>query len=553
MGYDDVIPLLGDFGRYQRRIYLLLCLPAILCAFHKLGNVFLQAKPDHRCQLFNELPNASYALPLEILNASYPFRKKSDRYSSCSMFSDNHSVVPCDGYIYDDSKYKSTTVVEWTMVCDRAYLKALSDALFMLGVMLGSIIFGDLSDRYGRKLIFFISLVVQVVFGLLAAVAPEYWTFTISRIIVGASTSGVFLVAYVIAMEMVGPRYRLLAGVVCQMFFSLGYMLTAAFAYFITDWRNLQIALTIPGVVFFCYWWFIPESARWLLTKNRLPEAMKLIQIAAKENKVKITDNQLESLLVGDIKPKDPNVKEATILDIFRHPNLRRRSLIIFFDWFANSMTYYGLSWNTSNLGGNEYLNFVVSGAVEIPAYTFLLFTLNKWGRKAILCGCMVTAGIALLLTMVVPESQQWLVITLAMLGKLAITSSYGTVYIFSTEQFPTVIRNAGLGAGSTSARIGSIFAPLINWTSEVWKPLPLMIFGILSLIGGCLSLVLPETLNKQLPETIADGERFGREESACPEEIEQLKTVTSEDAKNSEAEQTLASNGAKSPNNATS
>lgn len=51
------------------------------------------------------------------------------------------------------------------------------------------------------------------------------------------------------------------------------------------------------------------------------------------------------------------------------------------------------------------------------------------------------------------------------MIGKLAITASYGTIYIFSTEQFPTVIRNAGLGAGSTSARLGSIFAPLINET----------------------------------------------------------------------------------------
>lgn len=49
------------------------------------------------------------------------------------------------------------------------------------------------------------------------------------------------------------------------------------------------------------------------------------------------------------------------------------------------------------------------------------------------------------------------------MIGKLAITSSYGTIYIFSVEQFPTVIRNAGLGAASTSARMGSVFAPLIN------------------------------------------------------------------------------------------
>lgn len=58
-----------------------------------------------------------------------------------------------------------------------------------------------------------------------------------------------------------------------------------------------------------------------------------------------------------------------------------------------------------------------------------------------------------------------WLIVTLAMIGKLAITASYGTIYIFSTEQFPTVIRNAGLGAGSMSARLGSVFAPLINET----------------------------------------------------------------------------------------
>lgn len=58
---------------------------------------------------------------------------------------------------------------------------------------------------------------------------------------------------------------------------------------------------------------------------------------------------------------------------------------------------------------------------------------------------------------------QQWLIVTLAMIGKLSITASYAAVYIFSSEQFPTVIRNAGLGAGSTCARVGSIIAPYIN------------------------------------------------------------------------------------------
>lgn len=75
---------------------------------------------------------------------------------------------------------------------------ATGNSLFMVGVMIGSIVFGELSDRYGRKLIFFISLIIQVVFGVLSAISPEFWTFSIARAIVGATTSGVFLVAYVI-------------------------------------------------------------------------------------------------------------------------------------------------------------------------------------------------------------------------------------------------------------------------------------------------------------------------------------------------------------------
>jgi len=528
MSYDEVIPLLGNFGRYQRRVYFLLCLPAILCAFHKLANVFLQAKPDYRCRLSNESPDANFTLPPEVWNASYPWDSTNNKYKSCSMYDEQHQEIDCSEFIFDKSKYESSAVIEWNMVCDKAYLRATSDSLFMVGVMLGSIGFGEMSDRFGRKLIFFISLVIQVVFGLLVAISPEFWTYTFSRAVVGATTSGVFLVAYVIAMEMVGPKDRLVAGTICQMFFSAGYMLTALFAYYITEWRNLQIALTVPGLIFFTYWWFIPESARWLITKERYTEAKLVIKKAAKVNKVTISDERLDALLTDGVKPADPSEKRATIFDVFRHKRLRQRALIIFFDWFANSITYYGLSWNTSNLGGNDYLNFVVSGAVEIPAYTFLLLTLNRWGRKCILCTCMVTAGIALLLTMLVPKDMNWLMVALAMIGKLAITSSYGTVYIFSVEQFPTVIRNAGLGAASTSARMGSIFAPVINVLSDYWGPLPLIIFGVLALIGGLLSLLLPETLNQKLPESIADGESFGQKkvEVVKSEEDEPLRKV---------------------------
>jgi hypothetical protein len=48
-------------------------------------------------------------------------------------------------------------------------------------------------------------------------------------------------------------------------------------------------------------------------------------------------------------------------------------------------------------LGGNDFINFFISGAVEVPAYTFLLFSLNRYGRKLTLCGAMIAGGVALL------------------------------------------------------------------------------------------------------------------------------------------------------------
>lgn len=158
---------------------------------------------------------------------------------------------------------------------------------------------------------------------------------------------------------MVGPSKRFYAGVVVQYFFTLGYMLTSLFAYLITDWRTLQISLSLPGLLFLLYWWyathfcyylrnlnviccrFVPESARWLLTKGRDEEARIVLRKAAKENKVDLPDEMLDKFL-GDMKQEEEEGKakaaekkaESTILDLFKHPNLRRKTLLILFLWY---------------------------------------------------------------------------------------------------------------------------------------------------------------------------------------------------------------------------
>uniref|UniRef100_A0A1A9VU65 Major facilitator superfamily (MFS) profile domain-containing protein n=1 Tax=Glossina austeni TaxID=7395 RepID=A0A1A9VU65_GLOAU len=223
MSHDDVFMRLGDFGKYQKIIYFLICLTSIICAFHKLAGVFLLAKHDYRCLLPFEDPNSNaieYELKGNIKHLAYPKDTLSDKYVSynCRYYNVDYSEKylnqsepflrngrrPCEHYVYDESKYLNSAVTEWNMVCGRSFMAAASDALFMSGVLVGSIVFGQLSDKYGRQPTFFSSLVIQMTFGILAGIEQEYFTYTASRFVVGGTTSGVFLVTYVIAMEMEG-------------------------------------------------------------------------------------------------------------------------------------------------------------------------------------------------------------------------------------------------------------------------------------------------------------------------------------------------------------
>jgi MFS transporter, OCT family, solute carrier family 22 (organic cation transporter), member 4/5 len=194
MNYDDVLVHLGKFGSYQKRNYIFLCLPIILCAFHKLSGVFLLGVPNHRCKLDGEFENATYNLNNQILNESYPFDDVKKEFSQCEFFVDNFytknessqhksEIAQCSHYVWDTSKYESSAVKSFSLICDRGDLKPRSDALLMVGVFMGSFAFGHLSDKYGRKIVFVLSLMFQLLFGLLVAISPEFISYTISRMV----------------------------------------------------------------------------------------------------------------------------------------------------------------------------------------------------------------------------------------------------------------------------------------------------------------------------------------------------------------------------------
>ena len=97
-------------------------------------------------------------------------------------------------------------------------------------------------------------------------------------------------------------------------------------------------------------------------------------------------------------------------------------------------------------------------------------------------------------------------------LGKFGITGVFAIIYLHAAELFPTVLRSTGLATASICGRFGSMLAPIVG--RELGKKYPeatIVIFAILSLFAGIMTLWLPETKGVKLADTIEEGEALGQ------------------------------------------
>ncbi|XP_060072912.1 organic cation transporter protein-like [Ylistrum balloti] len=526
--FEQVLGTIGEFGLYQKGVFLLLCLTYVIADFHLLISVFLLGTPNHRCAIPG-YPNDTYAIQSsyheDLVNRHVPTSTDETlKYVQCNLYDrsydgdDNSTdLKACSSWVYDKSVFINTFTSEHDIVCEDKFKTSHAQTIFFGGVFVGAIGFGSLSDIIGRKKTLYISFWLLLGTTLGVAWAPDFVTFCVLRCLVGASCAGMFMTAFVISMEMVGPSKRVWAGIVTEYFFASGLVILGGLGYAFRQWKYTEIACSAPIAFFLLYWWLIPESPRWLISQGKIDEANKIIKKAAKVNKVTIPENI----------PTADSIDEAEagrLWHLFTSRVLLIRTFIIFLNWAVVSLVYYGLSLNTRKLGGDFYLNFLLSGLVEFPAYTLCLLLLDRVGRRLLHASCMIVGGVACIITLFpmifADQSLQPITVTLAMLGKVGVTAAFAVIYVWSAELYPTVVRTAGMGASSSCARIGGMIAPYIADLNKVidgdlGRAVPLVVFGTMSVVAGILSLWLPETNKKDLPETLEDSKRFGQKESS--------------------------------------
>lgn len=376
--------------------------------------------------------------------------------------------------------------------------------------------FGYLSgSALGRKRSLALVSIFNASFGLLTAASPYYWTYVLLRALTGISTGGNAVCAFVLATEPIGPTKRGAAGMSSFYFFASGAAIISGMAYAIRSWRKLYIASSIPSLVFLIIVLpFISESPRWYLVHGKLDEAMKLMNSIAKCNGKHLPKGAillLDKEAIGvDAKNNHNHEGHSSFAILIRSPIARTRLIIAMAISFVGAVIYYGLSLNVVNLKTNLYLSVFLNAVAETPAFLITAALLGKLGRKWIGVGTLWFSGASCLIGSLLRGHGRWKVgrMVCGMMGIFGMAGNYNLLFLYLEELFPTVVRNAAIGAATLAIQMGAVMAPFVV---VLGGRLTFGVFAGCGLVGGILVFFLPETLNKPLYDTMAGLEHGER------------------------------------------
>nr|XP_045013477.1 solute carrier family 22 member 7 isoform X2 [Jaculus jaculus] len=527
MGFEELLDKVGGFGPFQLRNLVLMALPRVLLPLHFLLPIFLAAVPPHHCALPGAPANLSSR---DVWLEAHLPREPDGTFSSCLRFArpqallnttlgreargsreleGEPSTAPCSrGWEYDRSEFSSTIATEWDLVCTQKGLNKATSTFFFIGVLLGSVVYGYLSDRFGRRRLLLAAYVSTLLLSSASAASVNYVMFVVFRTLTGLALAGFTIIVLPLELEWLDVEHRTVAGVLSTIFWTAGVMLLALAGYLIRDWRWILLAVTLPCVPGILSIWWVPESARWLLTQGRVAEAQRYLLRCARINGRHMGQDSLSEEALNKVATMERVVRRPSYLDLFRTPQLRHLSLCCMVMWFGVNFSYYGLTLDLSGLGLNVYQTQLLFGAVELPSKLAVFWSVRYAGRRLTEAGTLLGAALTFGLRMLaVPETKSW-TIALVVMGKSFSEAAFTTAYLFTSELYPTVLRQTGLGLAALVGRLGGSLAPLAGLLDEVWVSLPKIAYGGTALLAAGTTLLLPETRTAQLPETIQDVER---------------------------------------------
>jgi MFS transporter, VNT family, synaptic vesicle glycoprotein 2 len=380
------------------------------------------------------------------------------------------------------------------------WLSSVLSSLVFAGMLVGGIVIGALSDRWGRKKCLNVTMLINTVFSLAFASTSNVYLMSVSRLMTGFGVGGAVPVVFSWSAETLPALRRGLCLTIVASFWMVGSMLTAGFAWIIIPrygWQPFAFACAAPPAICLVLSVFaVDESPRFLLVSGREREAIAVLERMAQRNKRKISVHHM-SISVEQHGHSTSKVEQLKLLLAGDHLKTLLCLMVI---WAGICFGWYGIAiwlptfFKAKGVVQDLYLSTFLVAASNFPGNVISAAIVDIVGRRYLLAGSMFIAG-GFALGMAMVSMPTALVILACVFNGISV-GGWNSLDIVSVEVFPTTLRGAAMGVLSAVGRLASLAAQYVHVDGNINLPLYI---GCGALFMGCIaSLMLPQEPSKK-------------------------------------------------------
>ncbi len=493
---EQIFQVIGYNGPYQKYLFIINLLTSILPCVYSIQVAFMTKHPSFIVKILQG-ENSGKILEMDF----------------------NEEL--CNSTLYEITKNPLTSVNNWSysydLYCERDYYNVILSSIPFFGSMLGTLFLLPLPDKYGRKKVFSISMLISLFFhfNLLCAIGPIH---LIIITFLGGIINALFAICFALFTEFfLKEKNGILIGLFNAVYPMFGIFL--AFFFMISkNWRYLYLITFISHCfyTYYIYKYFI-ESPRWLHSQGFKEECIAALTELAIFNgteaqwydfKNKNIDliNKIGTPYLDkkeDIKDKVNNTemqnKNYTICEILSFKSQRSVFIKVTTIIACSSYIYFGIILNLGKMKGNFFLNGIFAFLGELSSELVVGELADIYGRITVFKYCFGIGLFGFLSYMICADYLKFLFIYISILG---FAGFWNIMTIYSPEIFPTKIRNITFSYASFTGRVTPTMVPILT------KIMPSIIdytFLFTGIISGVLGITLEETLGKKIMDVIPE------------------------------------------------
>ncbi|CAH0493863.1 unnamed protein product [Peronospora farinosa] len=374
----------------------------------------------------------------------------------------------------------------------------LGGAVF-IGSFIGSFPFGTLADKYGRRPIFMVTLVLFLGGLAFCALSWDVTSITCARIISGIGLGGELPVASTLVQELSPKKTRGKIIVLLESFWAIGCMVAVVMAFSVAPkigWRETFFICCAPVLYAIVIRLYIPESPKWLASVGRYDEAVAIVESIEQAHGLDPYDPKTEEIerniaVQSAVELPDSHFKRIGML--FEH-QFRVRTTVLWTLWFGLSMSYYAIFIYLPTLislkgydMNSQWETILIITVFQLPGYFAAASLVEIIGRKQTLVIFLLGAFVSAIVMGYVDATKTPVIVT-GSFTSFFMLGAWGCVYAYTPENYPTAIRGIGAAYPSGFSRIGSFIGPYL--CASMFGDWNMSLEGIMWVFGGLLVVI---------------------------------------------------------------